>query len=141
MLNIRVKYHADIEPIAQAHDGEWYDLRLAESTVLWEGDYRLLSLGVSIELPEGYEALVFPRSSTFDRYGILMANSGGVIDHRYCGDDDIWRFPAYATRYIEIPANTRIAQFRLVPVQPESRVTAVDHLGNANRGGIGSTGR
>ena len=104
------------------------------------GEFRLISLGVSMEIPDGYDAIVAPRSSTPGRHGIIMANSIGVIDNSFNGDGDIWRFPALAFRETVIPAGTRIAQFRIFRNQSEITFRAVDKLGNADRGGIGSTG-
>lgn len=142
-MKIRVKYHdAGIE-LSQAHAGEWIDLMAAEDTTMWVGDFAKINLGVAIELPEGYEAIVAPRSSTFEKYGIIMTNGIGVIDNIYCGDDDIWRFPALKVRGepVTIKKYDRIAQFRIQPVQGKIDFDGVQHLCNANRGGFGSTGR
>lgn len=140
MEKIRVKYHADIDRIQKISVGDLIDLRTAEEVVLRKGDYRRISLGVSMELPKGYEAWVLPRSSTFEKYGILLTNSCGLIDGSYCGDNDVWQFPAYATRNTIIPKNTRICQFRIVKNQPEIQFEEVEMLGNDDRGGLGSTG-
>ena len=94
-----------------------------------------------MELPEGYEALVAPRSSTFKNYGILLANSLGIIDESYKGDNDEWKFLAYATRDTHVEKNDRICQFRIIEHQPKIKLTKVESLGNADRGGIGSTGK
>ena len=141
-MEIKIKYSDGMEEIVQAHEGEWYDLRAAENVMMWRGDYRIISLGVAIELPEGYEAIIAPRSSTFDRYGIIMVNGIGVIDHSYCGNDDVWRFPAIKLYgdSVRIHKNDRIAQFRIVPCQPKCDLVRVDALIGENRGGYGSTG-
>lgn len=138
---ITILYHKkQMSRIEKISKGDWVDLRLAETVTLKKGEYQLLSLGVSIKLPKGYEALVVPRSSTFKNYGIIMANSIGIIDETYCGNNDIWRFPALATKDITIPADTRIAQFRIIKHQPKIEFIIADKLSNSNRGGIGSTG-
>lgn len=138
---ITILYHKNqMSRIEKISKGDWIDLRLAETVTLKKGEYQLLSLGVSIKLPKGYEALVAPRSSTFKNYGIIMANSIGIIDETYCGTNDIWRFPALATKDITIPADTRIAQFRIIKHQPKIEFIIADKLSNSNRGGIGSTG-
>ena len=93
-----------------------------------------------MELPEGYEALLAPRSSTYRKYHILQTNSVGVIDHSYCGDEDEWKFPAYATEMTVIHKNERICQFRIQKVQPEIEFEEVSALGHVSRGGFGSTG-
>ena len=138
---ILIKYHADITPIQPINVGDWIDLRAAETVELKAGEYRMISLGVSMQLPEGYEALVVPRSSTFRRYGVVLVNSMGVIDESYCGDNDIWNFLALAVRDTVIPKNERICQFRVIEHQPAVEFVEVESLGNEDRGGIGSTGR
>ena len=121
--------------------GDWIDLRAAKSFVLEKGEFAMIPLGVAMELPKGYEAIVAPRSSTFKRYGILLANSIGVIDESYKGDSDEWHFPALATRDTTILMNERICQFRIIKHQPAVEFKEVESLGNDNRGGFGSTGR
>lgn len=140
MLQIKIKIKTGLEGIMQAHVGEWYDLRAAEDVSLRKGDYKRISLGVAMQLPDGYEAHVLPRSSTFERYGILLTNGMGIIDNAYCGDNDWWSFPAYACRDTTIKKNDRICQFRIMPVQPEVLFNNVDRLENADRNGFGSTG-
>jgi dUTP pyrophosphatase len=120
--------------------GEWIDLSTAEDVVMEPGGFRIISLGVSMELPIGYYAQVIPRSSTCKNWGIIFANSIGVIENSYCGDDDIWGVPAIAIRHTEIPAGTRICQFHLVKQDEKVEFEQVETLGNANRGGFGSTG-
>ena len=93
-----------------------------------------------MQLPDGYEAIIAPRSSTFKKWGIIQANGIGIIDNSYCGDDDIWMMPVWSTREIHIPAGTRIAQFRIQKKQPVINFISVDSLGTKNRGGFGSTG-
>lgn len=142
MPKIRVKYFTDkidrLEYVGGKSD--WVDLRASEDVALKAGESALIPLGIAVELPEGYEAHVVPRSSTFRNYGILQTNSMGVIDCTYCGDDDMWRWPVYATRDTVIHTNDRICQFRIMKNQPELIFEEVDHLGNENRGGFGSTG-
>lgn len=139
-MEIRVKYLRDVEPIEKIKAGDWIDLRVAEDIWLKAGESALLPLGVAIQLPTGYEAIVAPRSSSFKKYHVLMTNSIGIIDESYCGDNDEWCMPVYATEETLIAKNTRICQFRIVAHQPEFEVVTVDHLGNADRGGFGSTG-
>lgn len=142
MEKIKIKYHVDgLEKIEKIQVGDWIDLRAAEKVVLLKGQFELISLGVSMKLPEGYEAHVVPRSSTFKKWGILQCNSMGVIDNSYSGDKDVWMFPALATRTTIIEKNDRICQFRIVKNQPEIEFEEVDHLEGKSRGGFGSTGR
>lgn len=141
-MEIKVKYFTDIEPI-QFIEGksDWYDLRASEDMEMKAGEFKLIKLGIAIQLPKGYEAIMAPRSSTFKNFGILQTNSIGVIDETFCGDDDQWRFPALAMRDTVIHKNDRICQFRILQHQPEIKFITVQTLNNANRGGIGSTGK
>lgn len=139
---IQIRYlKGDIEKISILDNGDWIDLRAAENVEMRAGEHKLIPLGVAMKLPDGYEAHLLPRSSTFKRYGILMANSMGIIDNSYCGDDDQWMFSAYATKDTVIPKNDRICQFRIVEKQPAIIFQEVDHLSDVNRGGFGSTGK
>ena len=138
---IKIKYHNDIRPLEILDNGDWIDLRAAEDVNLEKGDFRLISLGVSMKLPEGYEAHIVPRSSTFKHWGIIQANHMGVIDNSYCGDNDIWKFPAIATRDAVIYKNDRICQFRINKIQPEIEFEEVEHLDEVSRGSFGSTGK
>ena len=140
-MKIKVKYHADILPLEMNEKGDWVDLRAAEDMKLWEGCSYRIPLGISVELPEGYEAHVAPRSSTFKNWGIIQTNSVGIIDNSYCGDNDIWMMPVYATLFNEIKKNDRICRVRIVEKQPHLEFETVDHLGNEDRGGFGITGR
>ena len=139
-MKIRVKMLADIEPPEAIEQGDWIDLRAAETILIVKGEFKYIPLGVAMQLPEGYEALVAPRSSLYKRRGIIMTNSIGIMDESYCGDGDQWRIPAYATRDTLIPKGERICQFRIVKHQPAIKIEIVDTLGNPDRGGYGSTG-
>lgn len=141
-MDVRIKLHTDNEACkpCKAKGGDWYDLAARRDVILSKGHCHLVPLGVSIELPKGYEALVIPRSSTFKRSGALKANSVGLIDEAYCGDNDEWCFPVYATRDAVIREGERVCQFRVIEHQPELAFEYVDELGNADRDGFGSTG-
>ena len=157
METIKVMSLADIENIQKLSGGDWIDLRCAEDTYMTHGDYKIIPLGVAIELPKGYEAFVIPRSSTFAKYGIIMANSMGLIDETYCGENDQWGFPAICLakyspcseveRSLELPTDrtfipkgTRIAQFRIMYHMQDLNIKYVDHLYGKDRSGFGSTG-
>ena len=141
MKTIRIKYIRDVQKIERFNVGDWIDLRAAEEVHMKAGDFKLIPLGVAMELPEGHEALVAPRSSTFKNLGIMLANSIGIIDESYKGDGDEWHFPAYAVKDTVIHKDERICQFRIIEHQPMVLLKEVEHLGNGDRGGIGSTGR
>ena len=141
-MELKIKYFTDIEPIKFIENkSDWYDLRSAEDLELKAGEFKLIKLGVAIQLPEGYEALIAPRSSTFKNYGIIQTNSVGVVDETYCGDNDQWMMPALAMRDTVIHKNDRICQFRIIEHQPPVKIITVETLNNADRGGIGSTGK
>ena len=129
-----------VTQLAKLSVGDWIDLRAAEDVQLEAGEYKMIPLGVAMELPKGYEALVAPRSSTFKHYGVLLANSIGIIDESYKGNNDEWHFPAYAVRKTLIKKNERICQFRIIKHQPSIKFVEVEHLKGKNRGGFGSTG-
>jgi len=138
---IIVKYHTpyNAAQLEQIKKSDWIDLRAAENVELAQGEFKYISLGVSMMLPKGYEAILAPRSSTFKNYGIIQANGIGIIDNEYAGEDDVWFFPALAMRDTEIPMFSKICQFRVQRRQPKiSFCKGIS--GKPNRGGLGSTG-
>ncbi|MBR3770458.1 MAG: dUTP diphosphatase [Lachnospiraceae bacterium] len=140
---IKIKYHSDeIEKLTYIEGkSDWIDLRSAEEVELKQGEFCLIKLGVSMQLPAGYEAVVVPRSSTYKNFGIIQTNHMGVIDETYCGDNDVWMMPVLAVRDTVIHVNDRICQFRIQKHQPQITFEEVEVLGNEDRGGIGSTGK
>ncbi len=142
MKNIKIKYFNDqLERLCYIEGkSDWIDLRASEDVELKCGEYKLIPLGVAMELPKGYEAHIVPRSSTFKNFGILQTNSCGVVDCTYCGDEDMWRMPVYAVRDTHIQMNERICQFRIFENQPQIIFDEVKTMGNSNRGGFGTTG-
>ena len=138
---INIKYHKEnAKKLEKFSVGDCIDLRAAETVEMKAGEFKLISLGVSMRLPEGYEAHMMPRSSTFKKWGILQANSIGIIDNSYSSDKDIWLFPALAMRDTTIYEGDRICQFRIMKNQPEIEFVEVEFLDGPVRGGIGSTG-
>ena len=139
---IQIKYHSDKIDKLTYIDGksDWIDLRAAEDVVLKKGEFKLINQGVSMKLPEGYEAIIAPRSSTFKNFGLIQTNSIGVIDETYCGNEDVYRYPVYAVRDTEIHVNDRICQFRIQKHQPKITFEEVESLDGPSRGGFGSTG-
>lgn len=156
MEKIKIVYHDGVKPIEKLSMGDWIDLRSAEDVFIPLNGFELISLGVSMQLPEGYEAHVVPRSSTFKKWGIIQTNHMGVIDNSYCGTNDIWRFPAFCLEERDtlddpsgeadsllgtwIHKDDRICQFRIVKKQPEIEFEVVEELSDTDRGGFGSTG-
>jgi dUTP pyrophosphatase len=150
-MKIQIKRHVpDLIIPEKITKGDWIDLRAAEDVWINEGDYEMISLGVSIKLPPNYEAYVIPRSSLFKNFGLIQANSVGMIDSSYCGNSDVWKFPVFCLRGNEknrnkicgtqIHKNDRICQFRIQEIQPEFEIEEVEDLGEESRGGFGSTG-
>ena len=101
------------------------------------GEFRLIPLGVAMQLPEGYEAHIVPRSSTYKNFGIIQTNHTGIVDNSYCGSNDWWYMPAYALRDTVIHKNDRICQFRIVENQPKIVFDEVAQLDGKDRGGSG----
>ena len=143
-MQIKIKYFNKnidkLKYIGGAEKSNWIDLRAAETVILKAGDFALVPLGIAMKLPEGYEAHIAPRSSTFKNYGIIMTNSVGVVDTKFSGDNDQWRMPVYATRDTVIKENDRICQFQIVECQPEIEFKEVEKMEDPDRGGFGSTG-
>lgn len=149
-VHIPIMYHTDAydpDGIWTAHPGEWYDLRSAEDIFIPVGTSAMVDLGVSMQLPAGYEAILAPRSSTFKRYGIIQTNGIGVIDNSYCGASDIWKMPVFCLVGTSpggsgsmIHKGDRIGQFRIQQIQPPAILYPVQHLIGQDRGGFGSTG-
>lgn len=143
-MEIKIKYHSnEIEHLKniEGNKSDWIDLRSAENVELKAGEFRLINLGVSMQIPEGYEAHIVPRSSTFKNFGIIQTNSVGIIDNSYSGDNDIWLMPVLAMRDTKININDRICQFRLFKNQENVLFDEVMFLEGPNRGGFGSTGK
>jgi dUTP pyrophosphatase len=139
-LTIKVMYDDGLEELKQIEVGNWVDLKSAITKIYTNMEYFELPLGVRMELPDGYEAHVVPRSSTFRKYGVIQTNSMGIIDNSYCGDDDIWKMPCLAIKAGKIEKGDRVCQFRILPIMGEVELKTVKTLGNKNRGGLGSTG-
>lgn len=149
-MNIYIKRHNPklIMP-EQVLGSDWIDLRAAEDIWIPQGESALIDLGVSMDLPDGYEAQVIPRSSLFKNFGLIQTNSVGLIDNSYCSTNDRWKFPAFCLQgrdFIDgrtgtmVHLNDRICQFRIVENQPKITFREVDELNGIERGGFGSTG-
>ena len=142
METIKIKYFSeDIEKLRYiGGNSDWIDLRAAEDVTMKKGEFRLIRLGVAMELPQGYEAHVVPRSSTYKNFGLIQTNHMGVIDESYKGDADEWKWPALALRDTEVHAGDRLCQFRIMKHQPQINFIEVQTLENEDRGGFGTSG-
>ena len=142
MLNIDIIYHNPNMPkLEKVDNGDWIDLRASVGGAFKKGDFALIDLGVSMRLPEGYEAHIAPRSSTFKHWRIFQTNSVGVIDNSFSGTNDVWKMPCFFTRDTVIEPNDRICQFRIIKKMEPVSFTEVAELNNTDRGGFGSSGR
>ena len=148
-MKIKIKYFDNAKELNMIEKGNWCDLYANKDMFIPEGEKMMIPLGVAMQLPEGYEAHVVPRSSTFKTWGIIQTNHIGIIDNSYCGDNDQWFYPAYCLEpknFIDnqygslIRKGDKIAQFRIIEVQPKLEFEKVELLGNKDRGGFGSTG-
>lgn len=140
-MKIKIKYLSDkIEKLQKIEKGDWIDLRSAEDVVMKAGEWCVVRLGVAMKLPEGYEAVIAPRGSTYKNFGIIQTNHLGVVDNSYCGNNDEWMMSTYAIRDTEIHINDRICQFRIQKNQPQFEFDEVDDLGGLDRGRLGTTG-
>ncbi|WJJ55315.1 hypothetical protein QB910_000071 [Dabrowskivirus KKP3916] len=148
-LLIKVKYFDKdtyfsngVNGIEFIEQGDWIDLRSAENHIYTEGSFIKVRLGVAMELPEGYEAHVVPRGSSFKNYGTIQVNSPGIVDESYKGDNDEWFIPLFALREGKINKGDRVCQFRIVPKMPRNiKFKAISRLDNPDRSAFGSTGR
>ena len=142
MLELQIHYLTeDSEPLTYVEGkSDWIDLRAAQEVTFEAGEFKLIPLGIAVKLPEGYEAHVAPRSSTFKHFGLLQVNGVGVVDSSYCGDHDEWFVPMLATRPVTVHKGDRICQFRIMANQPALKFVPVEHLNGEDRGGFGSTG-
>ena len=137
---IKIRYLTGAPHLEITDKGDWIDLYTYEDISLGPDEFMYINLGVAMQLPDGYEAYLAPRSSTFVRYGLLQTNSIGIIDNSFRGTYDIWMMPVLSTRAVSIPKGTRLCQFRIVKKQPEIEFNECKSFDTADRGGFGSTG-
>jgi dUTP pyrophosphatase len=144
-LLIKIKYKDETIPrLKKLEKGDWIDLAAAEDVVIEPMSFKLIDLGIAMQLPEGYEAHIVPRSSTFKHWHIIQTNHMGVIDNSYSGPEDWWKFPAFnlsTTEATLIKKGERICQFRIETQQPDVLFDELNFQEGVNRGGFGSTGK
>lgn len=138
---IKIKYLPGATRMKKVEKGDLIDCYAYETVELKKGESALINLGFACELPQGYEAHLYPRSSTFKNFKVLMTNSVGLIDSSFCGENDIWKMAVYAIEDTVIKAGERPCQFRIMECQPDIEFEEVDSLNNEERGGFGSSGR
>ena len=162
-MRIKVKYFEGATKLQKIKKGNWIDVYANKDVFVKVGEREMIPLGFALELPQGWEAHLAPRSSTFKTWGIIQTNSVGVVDDTYIGDNDQWYMPVYCLqgKYIEkalgalcdlpldvmkehegtwIKKGNKIGQFRIMEVMPEIEFEEVESFGNDDRGGFGTTG-
>lgn len=142
MNQIKIVYHNPVLPKLEFIEGksDWIDLRASKAYHLKKGEFALIDLGVSMKLPEGYEAHIAPRSSTYKNFKVIQTNSVGVVDNSYSGTNDVWKMPVLAMDETYIKVGDRICQFRLMKKMEDLEFIETICLDSEDRGGIGSTG-
>lgn len=189
-MEIRIKYFKDSVKLERIAKGNWIDVYARKDIFIPINERAMIPLGFALELPQGYEGHLAPRSSTFKCWGVIQTNSIGIVDDSYIGDNDEWHMPVYCLQgkgykyteeeileqfgmnkesitvttcidklvyrkdwwdttadSIDNPKGTwirkgdKIGQMRILEVQPNFELVEVDHFGNEDRGGFGTTGR
>ena len=150
---IRIKYFDNATKLKKITKGNWIDVYANKDVFVKCGERKMVPLGFALELPEGWEGHLAPRSSTFKTWGIIQTNSVGVVDDTYIGDNDQWHMPVYCLQGKDIESENgeevkgtwirkgdKIGQFRIMEVMPEIEFEEVESFGNKDRGGFGTTG-
>lgn len=144
IMNIKIKYRDDTCPRLKYIGGNksnWIDLYSYDDVTLKKGEFKLIDLGVAMKLPEGYEAYICPRSSTYKNFKVIQTNHIGIVDESYCGPNDWWKYPVLAMEDTVIHKGDRICQFRIQEHQPNFEFVEDDLSGEVDRNGFGSTGK
>ncbi|WP_283697633.1 dUTP diphosphatase [Clostridium perfringens] len=152
-MKIRIKYFEGATKLKKITKGNWIDVYSNKDILIEEGERAMIPLGFALELPEGWEGHLAPRSSTFKTWGIIQTNSVGVVDDTYIGDNDQWHMPVYCLQGKDIESENgkevkgiwirkgdKIGQFRIMEIMPEIQFEEVESFGNKDRGGFGTTG-
>ncbi|MGL5414929.1 MAG: dUTP diphosphatase [Clostridium sp.] len=153
-MKMRIKYFEDAKRLEKIAKGNWIDVYANKDVFVQLNERAMIPLGFALELPQGFEGHLAPRSSTFKTWGVIQTNGLGVVDDTYIGDNDQWHLPVFCLQSKEeemiegkaikgtwIKKGDKIAQFRIMEVMPEIELEEVESFGNMDRGGFGSTGR
>jgi dUTP pyrophosphatase len=142
-LSVQLKMlDAGLEAPSYAHPGDaGADLRAREDVVLEPGERRLVPTGVSIALPNGFVALIHPRSGLATKHGLTVVNAPGTVDAGYRGEIAVTLLNTDREKSIELRRGDRIAQMVIQRVE-YAQFVAVAELSDSVRGdgGFGSTG-
>lgn len=152
-MKLRIKYFENATKLTKITKGNWIDVYANKDVFVEVNERAMIPLGFALELPNGWEGHLAPRSSTFKTWGIIQTNSVGVVDDTYIGDNDQWHMPVYCLQGKDniivdgvkksgtwIKKGDKIGQFRIMEVMPNIEFEEVEHLENDNRGGFGTTG-
>lgn len=144
-MKIRIKYFEGATKLKKISKGNWIDVYASKDIFVPLNERAMVPLGFALELPQGWEGHLAPRSSTFKTWGIIQTNSVGVVDDTYIGDNDQWHMPVYCLQAKHdngtwIRTGNKIGQFRIMEVMPEIQFDEVESFGNCDRGGFGTTG-
>lgn len=152
-MKIRIKYFEGATKLNKIKKGNWIDVYANDDVFVRLNERAMIPLGFALELPEGWEGHLAPRSSTFKTWGIIQTNSVGVVDDTYIGDNDQWHMPVYCLQAKDVEVidgleekgswirkGNKIGQFRIMEVMPEFELEEVECFGNEDRGGFGTTG-
>lgn len=150
---LRIKYFENATKLKKITKGNWIDVYANKDIFVKSNERAMIPLGFALELPNGWEGHLAPRSSTFKTWGIIQTNSVGIVDDTYIGDNDQWHMPVFCLQgkdvIIEdniektgtwIRKGDKVGQFRIMEVMPSIEFEEVEFFGNDNRGGFGSTG-
>lgn len=149
-MQIRIKYFDNAVKLKKIAKGNWIDVYANKDVFVEEGSRAMVPLGFALELPEGWEGHLAPRSSTFKTWGVIQTNSVGVVDDTYIGDNDQWHMPVFCLQGKDIQDDKKgtlikigdkIGQFRIMEVMPQIEFVEVDSFGNEDRGGFGTSGK
>ena len=157
-MEVRIKYFDGATKLKKITKGNWIDVYARKDIFVPLNERAMIPLGFALELPENWEGLLAPRSSTFKTWGCIQTNSVGVVDDTYIGDNDEWHMPVFCLQAkdgIDIDVNgikvsvkgtiiksgDKIGQFRIQESMPALEFIEVEHFGNADRGGFGTTGK
>ena len=144
-MKIRIKYFEGATKLKKISKGNWIYVYASKDIFVPLNERAMVPLGFALELPQGWEGHLAPRSSTFKTWGIIQTNSVGVVDDTYIGDNDQWHMPVYCLQAKHdngtwIRTGDKIGQFRIMEVMPEIQFDEVESFGNCDRGGFGTTG-
>jgi len=142
-MNLRIKLIDETLPLPEykTRGSVAFDLYSRINIIIPPKELRFVPLNVIISIPEDYFMMLAARSSLPIKKGLMCANSIGIVDTDFCGEQDEWRFEAYnfTGLPVTIARGERIAQALLIKFE-KAEITSATTVIAESRGGIGSTG-